>query len=148
MAIIQAIGGGLISNAGTRLANALAALVGPKGEILLPELRPEAIPPSVRDVLAAELRDADGSLDVDTEVHVDEWDRWDVDDVGRPRIEQAILDVRAIGADGARVFFDKSNFFLWLESTKSIGKFDFSLSDIYLRCEKGKNCGPQPPWQN
>ena len=43
---------GLISNAGTRLANALAALVGPKGEILLPELRPEAIPPSVRDVLA------------------------------------------------------------------------------------------------
>ena len=44
--------GGLISNAGTRLANALAALVGPKGEILLPELRPEAIPPSVRDVLA------------------------------------------------------------------------------------------------
>jgi acetylornithine deacetylase/succinyl-diaminopimelate desuccinylase-like protein len=44
--------GGLISNAGTRLANALATLVGPKGEILLPALRPEAIPQSVRDVLA------------------------------------------------------------------------------------------------
>ncbi|MDP7549384.1 MAG: M20 family metallopeptidase [Alphaproteobacteria bacterium] len=44
--------GGLISNAGTRLANALATLVGPKGEILLPELRPEAIPPSVRQVLS------------------------------------------------------------------------------------------------
>lgn len=44
--------GGLISNAGTRLANALAVLVGPKGEILVPELRPEAIPPSVRKVLA------------------------------------------------------------------------------------------------
>lgn len=44
--------GGLISNAGTRLANALATLVGPKGEILLPELRPEAIPDSVRKVLS------------------------------------------------------------------------------------------------
>ena len=44
--------GGLISNAGTRLANALATIVGPKGEILLPELRPEAIPESVRQVLS------------------------------------------------------------------------------------------------
>ncbi|MDE0943823.1 MAG: M20 family metallopeptidase [Alphaproteobacteria bacterium] len=44
--------GGLISNAGTRLANALATLVGPKGEILLPALRPEAIPASVRTVLS------------------------------------------------------------------------------------------------
>ncbi|MBT6591140.1 MAG: M20/M25/M40 family metallo-hydrolase, partial [Rhodospirillaceae bacterium] len=44
--------GGLISNAGTRLANALATLVGPKGEILLPALRPEAIPASVREVLS------------------------------------------------------------------------------------------------
>lgn len=44
--------GGLISNAGTRLANALAALVGPRGEILVDELKPEAIPPSVRQVLA------------------------------------------------------------------------------------------------
>lgn len=44
--------GGLISNAGTRLANALAVLVGPKGEILVPELRPEEIPSSVREVLS------------------------------------------------------------------------------------------------
>ena len=44
--------GGLISNAATRLANALATIVGPKGEILLPELRPEAIPESVRQVLS------------------------------------------------------------------------------------------------
>ncbi len=43
--------GGLIANAGTRLANALASLVGPTGEILVPELRPEAIPTSVREVL-------------------------------------------------------------------------------------------------
>lgn len=44
--------GGLISNAGTRLANAIAAMVGPKGEIRVPELRPERVPPSVRQVLA------------------------------------------------------------------------------------------------
>ena len=43
--------GGLISNAGTRLANALATLVGPKGEILADGLKPAAIPTSVRDVL-------------------------------------------------------------------------------------------------
>ena len=43
--------GGLISNAGTRLANALAVLVGPRGEILVDELKPESIPPSVRAVL-------------------------------------------------------------------------------------------------
>ena len=44
--------GGLISNAGTRLANALAAIVGPKGEIRVPELKPERVPPSIRQVLA------------------------------------------------------------------------------------------------
>ncbi len=44
--------GGLIANAGTRLANALATLVGPKGEILLEDLKPEAIPNSVRVALA------------------------------------------------------------------------------------------------
>ena len=44
--------GGLISNAGTRLANALACLVGPKGEIRVPELKPESIPNSVRMALA------------------------------------------------------------------------------------------------
>lgn len=44
--------GGLIANAGTRLANALACLVGPTGEILVAELRPETIPPDVRAALA------------------------------------------------------------------------------------------------
>lgn len=44
--------GGLISNAGTRLANAIAAMVGPKGEIRVPELRPERVLPSVRQILA------------------------------------------------------------------------------------------------
>lgn len=44
--------GGLISNPGVRLSNALATIVGPKGEILVPELRPEAIPNSVRMALA------------------------------------------------------------------------------------------------
>ena len=44
--------GGLIANAGTRLANALASLVGPRGEVLVDELKPESIPPSVRAVLA------------------------------------------------------------------------------------------------
>lgn len=43
--------GGLISNAATRLAHALAALVGPNGEILVDDLKPTAIPASVRDVL-------------------------------------------------------------------------------------------------
>ena len=53
--------GGLIANAGTRLAHALAALVGPTGEILVPELRPEAIPPAVREVLAG--LEVDGGAD-------------------------------------------------------------------------------------
>jgi acetylornithine deacetylase/succinyl-diaminopimelate desuccinylase-like protein len=43
--------GGLISNAGVRLANALASIVGPKGEILVSALKPEVIPPSVRTAL-------------------------------------------------------------------------------------------------
>ncbi len=53
--------GGLIANPGIRLANALASLVGPSGEILVPELRPEAIPDSVRDVLAG--LEVDGGSD-------------------------------------------------------------------------------------
>ena len=44
--------GGLISNAGVRLANALASIVGPKGQILVPALKPDAIPPSVKSALA------------------------------------------------------------------------------------------------
>ena len=44
--------GGLLSNAGIRLTHALASLVGPKGEILVDALKPEAIPNSVRMALA------------------------------------------------------------------------------------------------
>ncbi|MEM8924773.1 MAG: M20 family metallopeptidase [Actinomycetota bacterium] len=53
--------GGLIANAGVRLANALATIVGPKGEILVPELRPASIPPAVREVLQGV--EIDGGLD-------------------------------------------------------------------------------------
>jgi acetylornithine deacetylase/succinyl-diaminopimelate desuccinylase-like protein len=45
--------GGLISNAGTRLANAIASIVGPKGEIKVPALKPESMPNSVRAALAS-----------------------------------------------------------------------------------------------
>ncbi len=44
--------GGLIANPGVILAHALAALVGPRGEILVPELKPAAMPNSVRHALA------------------------------------------------------------------------------------------------
>ncbi len=44
--------GGLISNAGIRLANAIAVLVGPKGEIRVPALKPQSMPNSVRAALA------------------------------------------------------------------------------------------------
>jgi acetylornithine deacetylase/succinyl-diaminopimelate desuccinylase-like protein len=44
--------GGLLSNPGIILAHALACLVDPRGKILVPELRPELIPPSVRRALA------------------------------------------------------------------------------------------------
>jgi acetylornithine deacetylase/succinyl-diaminopimelate desuccinylase-like protein len=44
--------GGLLSNPGTILAHAIACLVDPKGKILVPELRPAAIPPSVKQALA------------------------------------------------------------------------------------------------
>ena len=43
--------GGLIANPGTRLANALACLIGPRGEILVPGLRPASIPDDVRAAL-------------------------------------------------------------------------------------------------
>jgi len=53
--------GGLIANAGTRLANALSCLVGPKGEIRVDELKPEAIPGAVRQALAGcEVAGGDG----------------------------------------------------------------------------------------
>lgn len=45
--------GGLLANPGVRLAHALAVLVGPTGQILVPELRPTEVPASVREALAA-----------------------------------------------------------------------------------------------
>jgi acetylornithine deacetylase/succinyl-diaminopimelate desuccinylase-like protein len=45
--------GGLISNPGIQLAHAIACLVGPSGQIRLPEMLPrDGIPPSVRSALA------------------------------------------------------------------------------------------------
>ncbi len=45
--------GGLLANPGTRLAHALTTLVGPKGEILVDALKPDHIPNSIRQALAA-----------------------------------------------------------------------------------------------
>ncbi len=45
--------GGLISNAGTILANAIASIVDGRGRILVPALRPPPIPPSVVRALAS-----------------------------------------------------------------------------------------------
>lgn len=44
--------GGLLANPGVELAHAIAALIGPTGECLLPELTPGRIPPEVRAALA------------------------------------------------------------------------------------------------
>jgi acetylornithine deacetylase/succinyl-diaminopimelate desuccinylase-like protein len=44
--------GGLLANAGTLLANAIASLVDHRGRILVPQLRPPPIPESVRRALA------------------------------------------------------------------------------------------------
>lgn len=44
--------GGLLCNPGIRVAHALACLVGPRGEVLVPGLRPAALPQAVRDALA------------------------------------------------------------------------------------------------
>ncbi len=44
--------GGLLANPGVELAHAIAALIGPTGECLLPELTPGAIPEEVREALA------------------------------------------------------------------------------------------------
>jgi len=44
--------GGLLSNPGIQLAHAIASLVGPTGQIRVPELVPSHIPESVREALA------------------------------------------------------------------------------------------------
>lgn len=44
--------GGLLSNPGIRLANAIACLVGPTGQIKVPGLLPNLLPQNVRDALA------------------------------------------------------------------------------------------------
>lgn len=44
--------GGLISNPGIQLAHAISCLVSARGEILVPEWKPEALPDAVRRVLA------------------------------------------------------------------------------------------------
>ncbi len=44
--------GGLLANPGIILAHAIASLTGPRGEILVPEWRPPAIPNSVRAAVA------------------------------------------------------------------------------------------------
>ncbi|MDF1600995.1 M20 family metallopeptidase [Mesorhizobium sp. YIM 152430] len=44
--------GGLLSNPAVQLAHAIAALVGPEGRILVPELKPADLPASVREALA------------------------------------------------------------------------------------------------
>lgn len=45
--------GGLLANAGVVLAHALASVVGPRGEILVPALKPAPLPESVRAALAS-----------------------------------------------------------------------------------------------
>lgn len=53
--------GGLISNPGIELAHAIACLVGPNGQIRVPELVPKEIPPGVKRVLAdVEVTSEDG----------------------------------------------------------------------------------------
>jgi len=44
--------GGALSNPGVQLAHAMASLVGPSGQIRVPELVPEELPQAVRDALA------------------------------------------------------------------------------------------------
>lgn len=43
--------GGLLSNPGVELCHAIAALIGPQGEILVPELKPPPLTPRLRELL-------------------------------------------------------------------------------------------------
>ncbi len=53
--------GGLLANPGIRLAHAIASLVGPTGQILVPDLVPECIPDGIKRALAKCIVGQDGS---------------------------------------------------------------------------------------
>ncbi len=58
--------GGLLANPGIVLAHAIASIVSASGEILVPELRPPPVPPSVRDVIRElTIADGDGGPEID-----------------------------------------------------------------------------------
>jgi acetylornithine deacetylase/succinyl-diaminopimelate desuccinylase-like protein len=58
--------GGLLSDPATQLAHALASMVGPSGQIRIPEWVPESIPENVRRVLAdVEIEGEDGAPAID-----------------------------------------------------------------------------------
>ena len=59
--------GGLLANAGTVLANAIASIVDGRGRILMPGLRPPPIPPSVVRALAAIEPGEPGGPAIDTD---------------------------------------------------------------------------------
>lgn len=60
--------GGLLSNPAVQLAHAIAALIGPKGRILVPELKPAEVPASVREALAdCPVVDAEDGPQIDPE---------------------------------------------------------------------------------
>ncbi|CAN0577252.1 unnamed protein product [Ectocarpus sp. 12 AP-2014] len=58
--------GGLLANPGVELSHAIAALIGPTGECLVPELTPGTIPDNVRAALKdVHIETADGDPDLD-----------------------------------------------------------------------------------
>src|ERR1700756_840228 len=58
--------GGLLSNPAIELAHAIATIVGPKGQIRIPQWVPEGIPDSVRRALAScEVHSGQGSPAID-----------------------------------------------------------------------------------
>jgi acetylornithine deacetylase/succinyl-diaminopimelate desuccinylase-like protein len=61
--------GGLLSDPAIELAHALASIVGPRGEILIPEWRPDRIPDNIRRVLA----DCDMESGVEGPVIAPDW---------------------------------------------------------------------------
>ena len=61
--------GGLLSDPAIELAHALASIVGPRGEILIPEWRPDRIPDNIRRVLA----DCDVESGVEGPVIAPDW---------------------------------------------------------------------------